>query len=64
MKIRIYASVSPEHLREEGEAAGLKGNALDVFTYFRETALNLEVDEDTGLVTSFVSDELDSEEEK
>ncbi len=50
MKIRVYASLSPEHLISKGKEAGLSEEATEYFRYFNEVAIDLHVDAENGAV--------------
>ena len=48
--VQVYASISREHLYEQGKSIGLEGEALDFFCYTNEVALRLYVNYATGEV--------------
>lgn len=52
LKIRVYYHASKENLREKGEAAGLTGEALSLFLFAGEIAVDLFVNPTTGEVKS------------
>jgi len=50
MKIKVYASLSPEMMFEKGKKAGLSDEAADYFRHFEEIEIELHVDAENGAV--------------
>jgi hypothetical protein len=51
-KIVLYAHIDKEHLRHEGEALGIKDDALTNFMHFTEIKLSADVDTRTGKISN------------
>jgi len=51
-KIVLYARIDKEHLRRQGEALGIKSDALTDLMYFTEVRLNANVDTQTGAISN------------
>lgn len=49
-RLTLYAHVGEDSLWEKGQALGLQGEGLSLFTHFREVALEVDIAED-GTVT-------------
>ena len=49
IKTRIFAIISREQAYEVGEKVGLEGEALNLFSFFNEVELEIEIDKN-GLV--------------